>query len=129
MNRQRQRGKEACCLDSGWITYTQSCLPIQTGPFFFATVRRRYAHQIPSYLPLGAGCDQRGQSSRLSGPAEGNTDRVNPMGHGWSLDSVAIGLMTGQHSFSPLWDRDRYVDKTCREGLQLSVCPPPPQHS
>lgn len=78
-------------------------------------------NQIPSYLPLEADCDHRGQLSRLSGPAEGDTDWVNPSGHDWSLDSVAIGLMTGQHSFSPLWPSDRHVDKTCKEGQQLSV--------
>lgn len=48
---EREREREsieavmACSLDSGWITHTQSCLPIQTGPFFFATVGKRYAHR------------------------------------------------------------------------------------
>lgn len=94
-------------------------------PFLFRYSRKEVCtptlHQIPSYLPLEAGCDHRGQLSRLSGTVEGNTDRVNPMGHDWSLDSVAIGLMTGQRSFSPLWPSDRHVDKTCNKGQQHSV--------
>lgn len=75
----------------------------------------------PFLSPIGGWLGHRGQLSRLSGPTEGNTDWVNPMGHDWSLDSVAIGLMTGRLSFSPLWPSDRHVDKTCKEGQQLSV--------
>lgn len=114
----------ACRQD--WLCHPHPVLSAYSDrPILFRYSRKEVCtsalNQIPSYLPLEAGCDHRGQLSRLSGPAEGNTDRVNPMGHDWSLDSVAIGLMTGQHSFSPLWPSDRHVDKTCTEGQQLSL--------
>lgn len=133
MNRQRHKRHERKSLQRPWwhAVWTLAGSPTPSHVCLFRlALSFRYSrkevctpalNQIPSYLPLEAGCDHRGQLSRLSGPAEGNTDRVNPMGHDWSLDSLAIRLMTGQHSFSPLWPSDRHVDKTCKEGQQLSV--------
>lgn len=114
----------ACSLD--WLDHPHPVTSAASDrPFLFRYSRKEVCtpplNQIPSYLPLEAGWDHRGQLSWLSGPAQGNTDRVNPMGQDWSLDSVAIRLMTGQRSFSPLWPSDRHVDKTCKEGQQLSM--------
>lgn len=109
-----------------WLDHSHPVMSAYSDkPFLFRYSREEVCtpalHQIPSYLPLDVGFEHRGQLSRLSGPTEGNTGRVNPMGHDWSLHSVAIGLMTGQRSFSSLSLSDRHADKTCNKGQQHSV--------